>query len=168
MTDTKTTARGAARSPTLRSRATNGKTLFAEGGDMRGLWARRLRDLMELHLGDLGGEEATSEAERSIVRRASVLEVELERLEVQFSEKPADAAALDLYQRTSNSLRRLLESVGLQRRARDITPDLPTYLAMRDSARAVDSAETLTAVGQRGAEGLTSGLPNAIGEPNAD
>jgi len=33
-----------------------------------------------------------------------------------------------LYQRTSNSLRRLLEAVGLERRARDITPNLRDYL----------------------------------------
>jgi hypothetical protein len=32
-------------------------------------------------------------------------------------------------QRTANSLRRLLESVGIERRARDITPSLGEYLA---------------------------------------
>jgi hypothetical protein len=36
--------------------------------------------------------------------------------------------ALDLYQRTAGNLRRLLESVGLQRRARDVTPTLREYL----------------------------------------
>jgi hypothetical protein len=54
---------------TQRSRATNGKSLFAEGGDMRGPWARRLRDVLGLHLSDLGGLDAASEAERSILRR---------------------------------------------------------------------------------------------------
>jgi hypothetical protein len=34
---------------------------------------------------------------------------------------------LDLYQRTANSLRRLLEAVGLQRRPRDVTPDPLEY-----------------------------------------
>src|SRR5262249_18718123 len=48
--------------------------------------------------------------------------------------------ALDLYQRTANSLRRLLESVGLQRRARDIAPSLAHFL--RDGGmRAIDSQE---------------------------
>ena len=37
----------------LRSKVTNGKTLFADGGDMRGPWARRLRDVFELHLRDI-------------------------------------------------------------------------------------------------------------------
>jgi hypothetical protein len=33
----------------------------------------------------------------------------------------ADPNTLDLYQRTSANLRRLLEAVGLKRRARDVT-----------------------------------------------
>jgi hypothetical protein len=36
---------------------------------------------------------------------------------------------LDLYQRTANSLRRLLEAIGLQRRSRDVTPDPLEYAA---------------------------------------
>jgi hypothetical protein len=36
---------------------------------------------------------------------------------------------LDLYQRTAGNLRRLLETVGLQRRAREITPVLRDYVA---------------------------------------
>ena len=38
-----------------------------------------------------------------------------------------------LYQRTANSARRLLESVGLKRRAKDITPSLDEYLASKYS-----------------------------------
>jgi hypothetical protein len=34
---------------------------------------------------------------------------------------------LDLYQRTANSLRRLLEAIGLQGRPRDVTPDPLEY-----------------------------------------
>ncbi len=70
-----------------------------------------------------------SEAERSILRRASTLEVELERLEARFAgsgESSPGAAELDLYQRTAGNLRRLLESGGLKRRKRDVTPDLHT------------------------------------------
>jgi len=115
------------RPATLRSRVTNGKTLFADGGDMRSPWARRLRDLIGLHISDLGGLDNVSEAERSIVRRAAVLTVELERLEVRFAVNDASADDLDLYQRTAGNLRRLLESIGLQRRARDVTPSLEEY-----------------------------------------
>ena len=41
----------------------------------------------------------------------------------------ADAADLDLYQRTSNTMRRHLESVGLERVAKDCTPALVSYVA---------------------------------------
>jgi hypothetical protein len=99
------------------------------------MWARRLRDLIEQHVADLGGNEAVSAAERSIVRRAATLTVELERMEAAFAlAGAASPQDLDLYQRTAGNLRRLLESLGLQRRARDVTPDLKTYLAARGSA----------------------------------
>jgi hypothetical protein len=120
--------------PTARSRISNGCTL--PGVDGRSTWVRRLRDLMGLHLSDLGGEDAVSEAERSIVRRAATLTVELERLELKFAKDgEASASDIDLYQRTSNSLRRLLEAVGLQRRARDVTPSLSKYLSMTGTPR---------------------------------
>jgi hypothetical protein len=109
-----------------RSAITNGALL--PGVDGRSTWARRARDLISDHLSDLGGEDNTSAAERSIVRRACVLTVELERLEFKFAK--ADAASsedLDLYQRTANSLRRLLEAIGLQRRTKTV-PNLHDYL----------------------------------------
>jgi hypothetical protein len=124
--------------PTARSRVTNGCTL--PGVDGRSTWVRRLRDLMALHLSDLGGEQAVSEAEKSIVRRAATLTVELERLELRFATAgEATTADLDLYQRTSNSLRRLLEAVGLERRARNITPDLKSYVSLK--AETVEESE---------------------------
>lgn len=114
--------------PTARSRVTNGSHVLP-GVDGRSTWARRFRDLMELHIADLGGDDAVSEAERSIVRRASALEVELERLELLFATSGAAAAAdLDLYQRASNTMRRHLETLGINRRPRDITPSLSDYV----------------------------------------
>ncbi|MDT8321817.1 MAG: hypothetical protein RQ826_14950 [Xanthomonadales bacterium] len=118
----------AAVSPTNRSAVTNGKTLFMEKIDGRSPWARRFRDLIGLHISDLGGPDNVSESERQIVRRCATLEVELERLEGMFAQAgEADPATLDLYQRTANSLRRLLEANGLQRRAVDTTPTLQQY-----------------------------------------
>ena len=107
-----------------RSAITNGGTL--PGVDGRSTWARRLRDLIALHVADLGGDDNISEAERAVVRRAAVLIVELERLELSFAEAEGipDIATLDAYQRASNSMRRLLQSVGLERRAKDVSPRL--------------------------------------------
>ena len=92
-----------------RSRMTNGSAVMA-GVDGRSTWARRMRDLIRLHLSDLGGEDAVSEAERSIVRRCAALTVELERMGSDFAlAGKAQPDQLELYQRTANSLRRLLE-----------------------------------------------------------
>jgi hypothetical protein len=111
-----------------KSRITNGSALLP-GVDGRSPWVRRCKDVIAAHLSDLGGVDNTSAAERSIVRRASVLTTELERLEVRFAlANEASAEDLDLYQRTANSLRRLLEAVGLQRRAREVEPTLSEYL----------------------------------------
>jgi hypothetical protein len=115
--------------PRGRSRVSNGSTILP-GVDGRSTWVRRLRDLMGLYLSDLGGDDVVSEAERSIIRRIATLTIELERMEADFAVAgEARPDQLDLYQRTANSLRRLLEAIGLQRRARDITPDPLEYAA---------------------------------------
>ena len=114
-----------------RSRITNGSGLL-QGVDGRSVWARRMRDLVEAHTADLGGLDMCSQAEQSLVRRVATLSVELEHLEARFATAggalPQD---LDLYQRTANSLRRLLESVGSKRRPRDVTPVLSEYIEGR-------------------------------------
>jgi hypothetical protein len=113
-----------------RSRLTNGATL--PGVDGRSTWVRRLRDLINLHTTDLGGEAQVSVAEAAIIRRAATLIVELERLELRFATAGgAEAPDLELYQRVSNSLRRLLETIGLKRVAKDVTPPLDVYLSRR-------------------------------------
>ena len=96
---------------------------------------RRLADLIALHVSDLGGEDAVSHSENLLVRRAACLTVELERLEVVFAMAgQATPQDLDLYQRASNTLRRHLESIGIQRRPRDVTPgSVGEYLAGKAS-----------------------------------
>ena len=79
------------------SRITNGAIV---DGDGRSAWARRMRDVIVLHLGDLGGEDNVSEAEKSIIRRVAALTCELERMESLFAEfGEASPEQLDLYQR---------------------------------------------------------------------
>ena len=112
-----------------RSRITSGRSLL-DGADHRFRWMRRLADLIDLHLSDLGGPDTATEAEKAIIRRAATLIVELENLERKFALNGDGAGhkQLLLYQRCSNTLRRLLESVGLQRRAKEIVPTLKQYL----------------------------------------
>src|ERR1035441_90376 len=131
--------------PQGRSRISNGSALLP-GVDGRSTWVRRLRDLIALHLSDLGGDDAVSEAERSIVRRVATLPVELERMESGFAlAGEALPGQIDLYQRTANSLRRLLEAIGLERRQRDvITPTLEEIadeIAAEEEAAAQRDAE---------------------------
>lgn len=118
-----------------RSRITNGSALLPNT-DGRSAWVRRLRDIILELVSDAGGDANTSAAERSIIRRASVLTVELEQLEARFAQADAATAAdLDLYIRASGNLRRLLGAVGLHRRARDVTPPNPLdYAAAREDA----------------------------------
>lgn len=107
-----------------RSRVTNGTELLP-GLDGRSLLARRFRDLIAQHTMDLGGESNVSQAQLSLIRRAAALTVELERWETRFADDDgAKPLALDQYQRCLNSLRRVLESLGLERKSRDITPEI--------------------------------------------
>ena len=111
-----------------RSRVANGSALVA-GVDGRSVWVRRAKEIIGDAISDLGGEANTSAAERSLVRRAATISVELERLEAKFATSEANLADLDLYQKLSNTLRRLLTSLGLQRRAKTVAaPTLQQYL----------------------------------------
>ena len=50
-----------------------------------------------------------------------------------------DEIDIDEFQRCSNSLRRLCESVGLERVARDVTPDLATYTRIKAEKAEVEA-----------------------------
>lgn len=106
---------------TGRSRITNGSHLLPRI-DGRSIWARRLRDLIQLHVVDQGGEANITEATRSLIRRAAALTTECELMEVKFAAQGgADADQLTVYGRAANTLRRLLQAIGLERRQRDVT-----------------------------------------------
>jgi hypothetical protein len=122
-----------------RSRVSNGSALLP-GIDGRSAWVRRCKDILAAHLSDLGGIDNCSAAEHSIIRRAAVLTTELEVLEVRFA-KAGEASADDLetYQRCANSLRRLLEAIGLQRRPRDVSLTLDQIQAEHNADAMVQS-----------------------------
>ncbi len=119
----------------FRSAITSGRDILQDI-DGRSAQARRFRDLFASYAGDLGGEEVgLSEGQLALVRRTAALTVELERLESQFAQNDgASRVQLESYQRATNTLRRLIESLGIHRGrvARDVTPDLKSYLASRN------------------------------------
>ena len=67
-------------SPRLRSRVTNGRTLFVEA-DGRGPWGRRFRDVLAEIVSDLGGADMLSEGQRQLARRAATISIACERME---------------------------------------------------------------------------------------
>ena len=95
--------------------------------DRRTPIARRFRDLVSLVTSDIGGPDRTSECQRQIIRRIASLSVWCESQEAEM----ADGREIDIlrFGRTANSLRRLCEAIGFERRSRDITPTLAEYLA---------------------------------------
>ena len=121
----------------VRSAISNGSQLFPDI-DGRSAWMRRLRDLINHHVSDLGGEAYISEAERRLVRRAAMLTLQLEFMECRWAterEGEAGPKSLLTYHTCTNTLRRVLETLGLHRRQRDITPNPLDY------ARAYDEGE---------------------------
>jgi hypothetical protein len=124
--DTQTSNGGRARSDLsmtkLRAAISNGSTLLNDL-DHRSVWARRLKDLIAAHVSDLGGIAAVSESEKVLVRRAAMLTLQAELMEQRFARNEngeASAKQIETYQRTTNTLRRVLQSLGLQRRPRDV------------------------------------------------
>lgn len=108
------------------TRVGNGSAILP-GVDGRTAMGRRLREIVGALVSDLGGDDAMTEAKLHIVRRVAVLAAQLEQIE-------ADAAngvrAFDIgtYSTGANTLRRLLADLGLERRARDVTPNLDRYI----------------------------------------
>jgi len=109
----------------FKSAITTGSRLLHEV-DGRSATMRRLRDIIHAHQADLGGAAELSEGQRAILRRAALLQLQLEIMEQKFALREDGCASgkeMETYQRSSNSLRRLLESLGLHegRKARDVT-----------------------------------------------
>lgn len=76
---------------------------------------------------DLGGADRLSAGERALVVRAAVTTAMVEHIEATWlSGGELDVAA---YSALVNVQRRLLTTVGLQRRPRDVTPALADYVA---------------------------------------
>jgi hypothetical protein len=126
----------ASKPASLRSRVTNGKTLFASGGDNRSAWSRRWRDLYHLHLSDYGGPDRMSEAELALCGVTATQRVEMEQLAAKMSEGTATPDDIDLYNRLGGNLRRNLEVLGIQRRQRDVTDDIDEVLSRVAKRRA--------------------------------
>lgn len=118
------------RSPRVRSRVSNGKSLFLDTVDGRSALARRYRDILAQLVSDLGGDP--SEAQSLIARRAATLAVWCEQAEAQLA--GGDSLNIGEFTTAVNTMRRLLNDLGLERRMRDITPSIAAYLSKGGTA----------------------------------
>jgi len=126
----------ASKSRRVSSAVTSGRRLFVDG-DSNSAWSRRYRDLVRAHEQDLSGGVDLSVAQLSLVRRVATIEIELEQREGMLSKgQPVD---LDAYTRASSHLRRILETLGLERRQRDVTA--PTLHEIADEIAAQEERE---------------------------
>ena len=109
------------------TRLGTGATLLA-GVDGRTGPARRYRELVYTMAEDLGGDLPT--AKQAVVNRAASLITWCEQREAEF----AQTGDLDIatFTTATNTLRRLLSDIGLDRTVRNITPTLEEYLQERE------------------------------------
>ena len=111
--------------PEARSRISNGRDVLPDI-DGRSAIARRYRDLVAALASDMGGADSMSEVRAQLARRFAALAVQAEALEAALVRgEPIDLAEHALI---SSTLVRLASRLGIERRAKNIVPDLHDYL----------------------------------------
>jgi hypothetical protein len=139
-------------SPTNRSKVTNARlrgkisahSLFVDG-DGRTPWARRYRDLVGLLCDDAGGLAVLTELKLSLIRRAAALILECERMENALAD--GEEIDVDLLARLSSHVRRISETIGLERVKRDVVPRLHSYVkkqTAKEQAQELEQAEAVS------------------------
>jgi hypothetical protein len=117
-----------------RSSVSNGSRLFAVAGlDGRTQTARRFRDLIEEISNDLGGPDLLSEGQRQLIRRAASLSIMAEAIEADMA-RDMDFDVL-AYGTIADRLRRLFETLGLQRVAKTVMTPMERLEAHRKARR---------------------------------
>lgn len=113
----------------FKTRRGNG-AMMLEGVDGRSLMARRFREIATAIESDMGGD--LTEAQRAIAARAVTLAIWAEDAEAALAR--GDDFDVATYATAANAMRRLLADIGLERRAKDVTPSLASYLAQKEKA----------------------------------
>jgi len=103
------------------------RLLTLDGLDRRTAAYRETRKLIDEIEGDLGGRDRLSTGECQLIQRAAVLGAVLTDTESRWIEgEPIDTTA---YCTVVNAQRRVLETIGLKRQVRDVTPSVAEYVA---------------------------------------
>lgn len=108
-----------------RSRVSNGNDLLPDI-DGRSVVARRYRDIMSAICTDQGGADRISEARLQLVRRFAAAAVIAEQMEADL----ANGKQIDVGQHALlvSTLVRVARRIGIDRRAKNISPSLQEYL----------------------------------------
>jgi hypothetical protein len=105
-----------------RSSVSSGSRLFAVAGiDGRTQTAMRFRDLVETISNDLGGPSVLSEGQKQLIRRTATLSIMAEATESDVVRNMA--CDLNNYGMLCDRLRRIFETLGIERKARGATDD---------------------------------------------
>ena len=109
-----------------RSRLTNGTALLPDI-DGRSAIARRFKDITSRILADQGGADQCSESRLQLVRRFAAAAVLAEQMESRL----ANGEQIDIQEHAllCSTLTRLAQRIGIERRARDVTPPDPLQYA---------------------------------------
>jgi hypothetical protein len=108
-----------------RSRVSNGRDVLPDV-DGRSLIARRYRDISSAIFIDLGGVEHCSESKQQLVRRFAACSVIAEQMEAGLAR--GEKLDITAHSQLSSTLVRLSSRIGIDRRAKGITPSLASYL----------------------------------------
>jgi hypothetical protein len=105
---------------------TKTKMLTLDQLDGRTAAAKYIRELMSSIEADLGGRDGLSTGELQLIQRIAVTGAVIEHLESEW----LAGGSIDIpsYSALSNTQKRLLETVGLKRVPRNVSPTLSQYL----------------------------------------
>jgi hypothetical protein len=118
---------------TARSRPPKAKLQALVELDGRTHLVRQARGLQAAITSDLGGD--LSAAQSILVERACLIATFCEACEAKWLSAP-EAGMDESYLSAVGTLRHVLGQLGIERRARDVTPNLQTYLADKAKGRA--------------------------------
>jgi hypothetical protein len=90
-------------------------------------------------ISDLGGRDALSRAELELIDRAAGLVTRLSAADAEMLSGAPQSLGPGEYSTLSNSLNRILCTLGLQRRPKDVTPDLTDYIASKGREKAASA-----------------------------
>jgi hypothetical protein len=104
--------------------------------DGRSLLARRYRDIASAILVDQGGADQCSESRQQLIRRFAACSVLAEGVEAAL----ARGEQIDIAEHSTlcSTLTRLASRLGLERRAKNITPSVQEYVAHLNAQEAAE------------------------------